>query len=39
VLADGQGGDEATAGGTDDMTEEPDAKVADALLALAMPDL
>jgi len=33
-----QGGDEATAGGTDDMTEEPDADAADALFSVAMPD-
>ncbi len=34
----GQGGDEATAGGTDDMAEEPDAEAADALFAVAVPD-
>ncbi len=34
----GQGGDEATAGGADDVTEEPDADAADALFAGAVPD-
>jgi len=33
-----QGDDEATAGGTDDLTEEPDADAADALFAVAVPD-
>lgn len=38
--AGGQGGDsdEATAGGTDDLTEEPDAEAVDALFLAAVPD-
>jgi len=34
----GQGGDEATAGESADVTEEPDADVADALFSVTVPD-
>jgi len=37
-LSGGQGDDEATAGESAGVTEEPDADVADALFSVAMPD-